>query len=121
MSVARNVNWTSLSTKLKPETMASLNAFRRRHADLQKTLVELKEQDTAIDFSHYRKVLKNTKVIDNAEKALKGFKPATYDLTLQIKMIEDAKNNAVCFYFTLSKSVNLFRLAQSSKNYRRES
>ncbi len=95
MSAARNINWSALSSKLKPDTMASLNAFRRRHADLQKTLTELKEQDKPLDFSSYRSVLKNTKVIDNAEKAFKNFKPVSYDLSEQIKVIEQAHVTAV--------------------------
>lgn len=98
MSAARNVNWSALSSKLKPDTVASINAFRRRHADLQKTLLELKEQDKAIDFAHYRSVLKNAGVVANAEKAFSTFKPVTYDLGEQLKVIEEAQMHAVLYF-----------------------
>ncbi|KAJ3108496.1 ATP synthase d subunit [Phlyctochytrium bullatum] len=89
------IDWSALSAKLKPETLASVNAFRRRHADLIKTVNELKEVNTTIDFEQYRKVLKNKKVVADAEKAFLAFKPATYDLSEQLRVIDQEQTKAV--------------------------
>jgi hypothetical protein len=44
--------------KLKPDTLAAVNSFRRRHADLTKQLSDLKELDARpIDFANYTKTL----------------------------------------------------------------
>jgi F-type H+-transporting ATPase subunit d len=94
---AIKVDFASLSSKLRPETVAALNGFRRRHADLTKTLGDLKEQSTAIDFAHYRKVLTNKQIVADAEKAFSSFKPATYDLTEQLRIIEGQEAKAVSF------------------------
>jgi F-type H+-transporting ATPase subunit d len=94
-SVATKIDWAGLGSKLKPETLASLNVFRRRHADLSKTLADLKEQDMAIDFAHYRSVLKNRKVVDNAEASLNAFKGVKYDLEGQLKLIQQHEAKAV--------------------------
>ncbi|TPX31533.1 hypothetical protein SmJEL517_g05151 [Synchytrium microbalum] len=87
-AVAAAVNWASVSSKLKPETVAALNAFRRRHTDLTKQVTELREAQVTIDFEAYRRVLKNKKVVSEAEKAFKNFSPATIDLSEQLKNIE---------------------------------
>lgn len=92
-SATARIDWTSLATKLKPETMASLNGFRRRHADLSKKLIELKESSVTVDLSGYQ--LKNTKVIAEATKALSAFKPATYDLKERLDFIQKQETKAV--------------------------
>ena len=91
------INWTSLSSKLRPETLNALNSFRRRHADLSKQLQDLKEQSTSIDFSHYKNTLKNTKVVAEAEKVFTSFKPATIDLKEKLQFIKQQETAAVCF------------------------
>jgi hypothetical protein len=48
----------------------------------------LSEQPQKVDFAHYRSTLKNTAVIDEIEKYFATYKPATYDVTRQIKAIE---------------------------------
>jgi F-type H+-transporting ATPase subunit d len=98
-TVASNIDWAALGSKLKPETLAALNVFRRRHADLSKTLADLKEQDVAIDFAHYRSVLKNQKVVNNAESSLKTFKAVNYDLEGQLKLIQQHEAKAVTLFF----------------------
>jgi F-type H+-transporting ATPase subunit d len=45
---------------------------------------------------HYRAILKNQSVVDEAEKALKNFKPVTYDVGSHIKAIETFEAKAVC-------------------------
>ncbi|KAI9327243.1 hypothetical protein DFJ73DRAFT_632218 [Zopfochytrium polystomum] len=87
------VNFAAL--KLRPETLAGLNAFRRRHADLVKAHNDLLEQSTTVDFAHYRNILSNKKVVDDAEAAFKAFKPATYNLTEQLRVIDQQEAKAV--------------------------
>ncbi|KAJ3294499.1 ATP synthase d subunit [Borealophlyctis nickersoniae] len=94
-SAATKIDWAGLSTKLKPETVAAINAFRRRHMDLTKTVADLKEANTSIDFEHYRRILKNQKVVAEAEKAFKSFTPATYDLAEQLRIIKEQESKAV--------------------------
>lgn len=48
-----------------------------------------------MDFSHYRSVLKNQAIVDEAEKLLKEFKPETYDVNAHIKAIETFETKAV--------------------------
>lgn len=94
-SAISRIDWSSLQSKVQPETFAALNAFRKRHADLSKTLGDLKEQSTTIDFAHYQKVLKNKKVATEAQKIFSAFKPAAADLSQQLKVIDDAQKKAV--------------------------
>ena len=77
------------------ETVAALQAFRKRHADAQRIHAQLNTQPTTVDLSHYRSVLKNKAVVDEAEKILKEFKPVTYDVSAHIKAIETFETKAV--------------------------
>ncbi|TPX38592.1 hypothetical protein SeMB42_g06646 [Synchytrium endobioticum] len=92
---ASSVNWSSVTSKLKPETVAALNAFRRRHADLTKQVQEFREQQISIDFGSYQKVLQNKKVVADAERAFTKFSPATIDLSDIIRKIETQESAAV--------------------------
>ncbi|KAJ3183456.1 ATP synthase d subunit [Geranomyces variabilis] len=104
---AARIDWSALGTKLKPETVAAVNAFRRRHTELTKTVADLREQSATIDFAHYQKVLKNKAVVNDAEKAFKAFKPATYDLSEQIRAIEGQQQKAVAAAQKTAKKVNV--------------
>ena len=77
------------------ETVSSLQAFRKRHGDAQRIHGTLAAQPTTVDFAHYRSVLKNQGVIDDAEKLLKEFKPKTYDVSVQVKAIDEFEAKAV--------------------------
>lgn len=77
------------------ETIASLQAFRKRHADAQRVQSQYASQPTTVDISHYRSVLKNKAIVDEAEKILKEFKPASYDVSSHIKAIEAFESKAV--------------------------
>lgn len=96
-SAVHRINWTALTAKLKPEVAAGLNAFRRRHAELQQNVASLKEeiQNNPIEFNDYRSVLKNQGVVSEAEKVYKSFKPTTYNLSEQNKLIEKQQAVAV--------------------------
>ncbi|KAF8592472.1 ATP synthase d subunit [Ramaria rubella] len=83
------------SLGLSKETVASLQAFRKRHSEAQRIHAQLSAQPTTIDISYYRSVLKNQAVVDEAERTLKEFKPVTYDVQAHIKAIEAFEATAV--------------------------
>lgn len=83
------------------DTIAALQAFRKRHADAQRIQAQLNAQPTTIDLSHYRSVLKNKAVVDEAEKILKDFKPVTYDVSAHVKAVETFESKAVGVYSAL--------------------
>ncbi|ORZ13507.1 hypothetical protein BCR42DRAFT_452850 [Absidia repens] len=92
---AAKVDWTKLNVSLPQETASSLQAFRKRHDEVKRVLAELQAQTTAVDFAHYRSTLKNQKIVDQAEKSLKDFKPVTYNLDAQLKAIDQFEAKAV--------------------------
>lgn len=77
------------------ESIAALQAFRKRHGDAQRIHAQYTSQPTTVDFAHYRSVLRNTAIVDEAEKLLKDFKPITYDVNGHIKAIETFEAKAV--------------------------
>lgn len=58
---------------------------------------QLNAQPTTVDLAHYRSVLKNKGIVDEAEKALREFKPVTYDANTHVKAIETFETKAVRF------------------------
>jgi hypothetical protein len=82
-----------------------LQAFRKRNSDAQRIAGQLNARPTAVDIAHYRSVLKNKAIVDEAEKILRDFKPVTYDVTEHVKAIETFETKAVrfppCFPCTL--------------------
>lgn len=88
--VAAKVDWTKISSTLglTGQTASSLLSFRKRNEDAKVKLLHLNEQPTTVDFSYYRSVLKNQKIVDQLESAFKSFKPVTYDTSKQVKTIE---------------------------------
>ncbi|KAI0939002.1 hypothetical protein AcV5_000534 [Taiwanofungus camphoratus] len=83
------------SLGLSKETVAALQAFRKRHSDAQRINAQYASQPTTVDLEHYRSVLKNKAVVDEAEKILRDFKPVTYDVSAHIKAIETFEAKAV--------------------------
>jgi hypothetical protein len=83
------------SSPLLTETIAALQAFRKRHGDAQRIHAQYTSQPTTVDFAQYRSVLRNSTVVDEAEKLLKDFKPVTYDVNAHIKAIETFEAKAV--------------------------
>ncbi|RIA89213.1 ATP synthase D chain, mitochondrial [Glomus cerebriforme] len=94
---AAAIDWSKLTVSLglKKETVAALQAFRKRNDEARRIVSALKEQKTDIDFEHYRKILKNKSIVNEAEKALGTFKPAKVDLTAQMKVVETIETKAV--------------------------
>jgi len=76
------------SLGLRGQTVASLQAFKKRNDDARRKVHQLSDLPTAVDFAAYRGALKNTAVVDELERRFKAFKPATYDVARQIKAIE---------------------------------
>lgn len=91
------------------ETVAALQAFRKRHADAQRIHGQLSSQPTAVDFTHYRSILKNQNIITEAEKLLKDFKPVTYDVNAHVKTIEAFEGKAVSLILLISECWVLFK------------
>lgn len=91
MCYSTHICWLELNI----ETIASLQAFRKRHADAQRIHAQLNSQPTTVDVSHYRSILKNKAIVDEAEKILKEFKPVTYDVNVHVKAIEVFEAKAV--------------------------
>lgn len=115
-AAAVHIDWPKLSTSLglKTETVAALSAFRKRNEEARRVLTDLKEQRTAVDFAHYRKVLKNQAIVDEVEKAFKGFKPTVYDVQAQIKSIEAVEAKAVRRFLS---SIHLIVLVQGGRKW----
>jgi len=80
---------------LGKETVAALQTFRKRHSEAQRITGQLNAQPTTVDFAHYRSVLKNKAIVDEAEKILRDFKPVTYDASVHVKAIETFETKAI--------------------------
>ncbi|PWN90734.1 hypothetical protein FA10DRAFT_229223 [Acaromyces ingoldii] len=87
---AANVNWSRIyqSLGLGKNSTATLQAFRKRAEDARRQLQTLKHERTDVDVAHYKSILKNQDVVNQAEKILKDFKPVTYDVSAQLKAID---------------------------------
>lgn len=83
------------SLGLRGQTAASLQAFKKRNDDARRKVQILSEQAQTVDFEHYRKVLKNQAIVNEIENHFKTFKPATYDVSRQLKAIDAFEAQAV--------------------------
>ncbi|KAK1149814.1 ATP synthase d subunit [Aspergillus melleus] len=96
-SAALKIDWVKVSSSLglRGQTAASLQAFKKRNDDARRKVQALSEQPQTVDFAHYRKVLKNQAIVDDLEKQFNAFKPATYDVSRQLKAIDTFEAQAV--------------------------
>jgi hypothetical protein len=96
-SAALKVDWAKITTSLglRGQTVAGLQAFKKRNDDVRRKVQLLSEQPTTVDFAHYRSVLKNQAIVDEIEKRFNAFQPATYDLARQLKAIEAFEVEAI--------------------------
>lgn len=83
------------SLGLRGQTATALQAFKKRNDDARRKVQVLSEQAQTVDFDHYRNTLKNQAVIDDIEAQFKSFKPATYDVSRQLKAIDAFESQAV--------------------------
>lgn len=89
------IHLSSNSLGLGKNSTATLQAFRKRSEDARRHLQTLKHERTDVDLAHYKSVLKNQDVVNQAEKILKDFKPVTYDVSAQLKAIDAFEAKAV--------------------------
>ena len=96
-SAASKIDWATLGSTLglRGQTAASLSAFKKRNDDARRKVNQLSNLPQEVDFAHYRNTLKNTAIIDEIEQHFKRFKPATYDVSRQLKAIEAFEAQAV--------------------------
>jgi hypothetical protein len=100
---------------LKGQTVASLQAFKKRNEEARRKVSLLNEQPKEVNFAYYRSVLKNQSVIDEIERA---FKSVTYDVSKQLKTIEAFEAKAIENAESTKKAVDaeLSDLAATLKN-----
>ncbi|KAK0633105.1 hypothetical protein B0T14DRAFT_533379 [Immersiella caudata] len=96
-SAALKLDWAKVTTSLglRGQTVASLQAFKKRSEDARRKVQLLSGLPTTVDFAQYRSVLKNQAIVDEIEKRFTAFKPATYDLNRQLKAIEAFEVEAI--------------------------
>ena len=96
-SASLKIDWTRLTSQLglKGTTATSLAAFKKRNDDARRKVAMLSEQPQSVDFEHYRSILNNKAVVDEIERQVKPYKPATYDVGRQLKAIEAFEATAV--------------------------
>jgi hypothetical protein len=80
---------------LGKESIAAVQAFRKRYAEAQRVNAQLSSQPTSVDVASYRSRLRNKEIVDEAEKALSAFKPTTYDVSAHLKAIDAFQAKAV--------------------------
>lgn len=96
-SAALKLDWTKVTSSLglRGQTVASLQAFKKRNEDVRRKVQQLGEQPTTVDFAQYRSVLKNQAIVDEIEKRFKAFTPVSYDVSRQLKAIDAFEAEAV--------------------------
>lgn len=96
-SAANKLDWAKVITSLKitGKTAAELSSFKKRNDEARRQLQELQQQPAAVDFSHYRSVLKNSAVIDQLESYCQGYKPVTVDAGKQVATIAAFQEHAM--------------------------
>lgn len=96
-SAALKLDWSKVagSLGLRGQTASALQSFKKRNDDARRKVQLLSEQAQTVDFAHYRNTLKNQAVIDDIEAQFKNFKPATYDVSRQLKAIDAFEAQAV--------------------------
>ncbi|KAK4176893.1 NAC-domain-containing protein [Triangularia setosa] len=96
-SAALKVDWAKITTSLglRGQTVAGLQAFKKRNDDVRRKVQQLSELPTTVDFAQYHAVLKNQAVVDEIEKRFNAFKPITYDVQRQLKAIDVFEAEAV--------------------------
>ncbi|CAG8457752.1 5449_t:CDS:2 [Cetraspora pellucida] len=94
---AASIDWSKLTVTLglRKETITALQAFRKRNEEAKRVVSALKQQKADIDFEHYRNILKNKSIVNEAEKVLNQFKPTKVDLDAQLKVVEKFEKKAI--------------------------
>ncbi|KAJ2709534.1 ATP synthase d subunit [Coemansia spiralis] len=115
-----SINWPVVSSVLSKhaEITKSLGVFRKGYEEAERQLTQLKEADRAIDFAHYRRVLKNSEIVDRLEKVAKAQQVAKVDLAEQLKTIAafEAKAVASAELYVKETTANLADLSDTVTN-----
>lgn len=96
-SAAAKVDWTKIASSLglRGNTASQLMAFKKRNDEARRKVNVLSEQAQTVDFAYYRGILKNQSIVDELERAVKGFKVQSYDVSRQLKAIDAFEAQAV--------------------------
>lgn len=88
------LNWTKVLSKCSPSVRKVILETRSHHEDLSRQIIELKSSLPKLDFSAYRQILPKEmiKIVDDAEKEFKSFKPEKFDVTEQLKDLEKERD-----------------------------
>ncbi|KAI5448827.1 ATP synthase d subunit [Naganishia albida] len=91
------VDWTKITSGLGlgKETLSELGAFRARHAAAATKNASLKATVPEIDLARYKSILRDQRAVEQAQKVLSEFKPATYDLAKFTSAIDAFEGRAV--------------------------
>ncbi|KAJ1800575.1 ATP synthase d subunit [Coemansia sp. RSA 2399] len=92
-----SINWPVVNSVLSKHTeiTKSLGTFRKGYEEAERQLTQFQEADRPVDFDHYRRILKNTDIVDKLEKISKSQKIAKVDLADQLKTISAFEVKAV--------------------------
>ncbi|KAJ2244309.1 ATP synthase d subunit, partial [Coemansia sp. RSA 455] len=88
------------------------------YEEAERQLTQLKEADRAIDFDHYRRILKNNDIVDKLEKVARAQKIVKVDLADQLKTISvfEAKAIASAELYVKETAANLADLNETVAN-----
>ncbi|KAI9474958.1 ATP synthase d subunit [Coemansia sp. RSA 990] len=115
-----SINWPVINSVLSKHTeiTKSLGSFRKGYEEAERQLTQLKEADRPVDFEHYRRVLKNTDIVDKLEKIAKSQQIAKVDLQSQLQTIAafEAKAVASAELYVKETQANLADLSETIKN-----
>merc|ERR1712000_176681 len=97
-SAALKLDWTKVTSSLglRGQTVASLQAFKKRNEDARRRVQILSEQPTTVDFSAYRSQLKTidafeAEAVKNAEATKQAVDLELKDLAATLQNIESAR------------------------------
>ncbi|KAJ1891099.1 ATP synthase d subunit [Kickxella alabastrina] len=114
------INWPVINSVLSKHTeiTASLGAFRKGYEEAERQLLQLKESDRSVDFESYRRILKNSDIIDKLEKIANTQKIIKVDLADQLKTISafEAKAVTSAELYVKETEANLADLSETVKN-----
>ncbi|PIA17546.1 ATP synthase d subunit [Coemansia reversa NRRL 1564] len=115
-----SINWPVVSSVLSKhaEITKSLGSFRKSYEMAEGELTQLKEANRPVDFEYYRRVLKNTEVVDRLEKIAKAQKITKVDLASQLETISAFETKAVASaeLYVKETEANLADLSETVKN-----
>ncbi|KAJ2385134.1 ATP synthase d subunit [Coemansia sp. RSA 2559] len=115
-----SINWPVVNSVLSKHTeiTKSLGAFRKGYEEAERQLTQLQEADRPVDFDHYRRILKNTDIVDKLEKIAKSQKIAKVDLADQLKTISafEAKAVSSAEQYVKETQASLSDLSETVKN-----